>query len=162
MALVYGELRALAAQHLRRERPDHSWQPTELVHEAYLRLVDGKQVDWKGRGHFFGTAARAMRQLLVDHARRKGAAKRGGGEERVTLEVELVSGERADAELLDLNDALERLTEMDERAGRLVELRFFAGLTLDEAADALGVSRRTAANDWSLARLWLSRELKPS
>lgn len=162
MALVYDELRVLAAQHLHRERPDHSWQPTELVHEAYLRLVDGKRVDWKGRRHFFGTAARAMRQLLVDHARRKGAAKRGGSRERVTLEVELVSGEPSDAGLLDLEEALERLMEMDERAGRLVELRFFAGLTLDEAADTLGVSRRTAANDWSLARLWLSRELNPS
>jgi len=157
--LVYHELKALAAQQLRRERADHTLQPTGLVHEAYLKLVDGDRVDFQGRRHFFGIAARAMRQVLVDYARRRDASKRGGAWERITLSDELAAEGEVTADLLELHEALERLSAQHERLGRLVELRFFGGLTLDDAAEELGVSRRTAAKDWSVARLWLHREL---
>jgi RNA polymerase sigma factor (TIGR02999 family) len=157
--LVYDELRTLAARQMRRERDDHTLRPTALVHEAYLRLVDAPDVSFEGRGHFFGCAARAMRQVLVDHARRRLTDKRGGGWERVTLEGEVGAEDAFVAEILDLHTALEKLAVNDEALAALVELRFFAGLTLDEAAEARGVSRRKAAKDWSVARLWLQREL---
>jgi RNA polymerase sigma factor (TIGR02999 family) len=159
LAAVYDELRQLAGRQLRGERVGHTLQPTALVHEAYLRLVDAPDIAWESRAHFFGTAARAMRQILVDHARRRNADKRGGGWERVTLDTGLAEEEGAAADVLDLHTALEKLSQHDADLARLVELRFFAGLTLDEAADALGVSRRKAAKDWSVARLWLKREL---
>jgi RNA polymerase sigma factor (TIGR02999 family) len=159
LGLVYEELKALAARHLRYERPDHTLRTTALVHEAYIKLVDGSEVGFDNRGHFFGCAARAMRQILVDHARERGAQKRGGGWQRVTLHGEMGEVDPLVAEILDLHDALEKLSARDESLARLVELRFFAGLTLDEAADARGVSRRKAAKDWSVARLWLQREL---
>jgi RNA polymerase sigma factor (TIGR02999 family) len=157
--LVYDELRTLAARQMRRERDDHTLRPTALVHEAYLRLVDAPDVSFEGRGHFFGCAARAMRQILVDHARRRLTDKRGGGWERVTLEGEIGAEDAFVAEILDLHTALEKLAVNDEALAALVELRFFAGLTLDETAEARGVSRRKAAKDWSVARLWLQREL---
>lgn len=159
MALVYDELKALAASQLRRERFDHTLRTTALVHEAYLKLVDASSLGFDGRGHFFGCAARAMRQILVDHARERAAQKRGGGWERVTLGGIIGEADPFVAEILDLHEALEKLSTKDEDLARLVELRFFAGLTLDEAADARGVSRRKAAKDWSVARLWLQREL---
>lgn len=159
LAYVYDELRDLAAQQMGRERAGHTLQPTALVHEAYLRLVYGDRVDWKSRAHFYGIAARAMRQILVDHARRKQASKRGGGWQRVTLDPEMMGDQDYTCEVLDLHDALNRLAEKDEALGKMVELRFFGGLTLDETADAMGVSRRKVAKDWSAARLWLKREL---
>jgi RNA polymerase sigma factor (TIGR02999 family) len=157
--LVYGELRALASQHMQREQAAHTLQPTALVHEAYLKLAGGQKIDWENRAHFFGIAARSMRQVLVDHARKRKAAKRGGGLNRVTLDSEILADSDDGCDILDLNAALERLDAMDPQLSKLVEVRFFAGLTLDEAAIALGVSRRKVAKDWSVARLWLSREL---
>lgn len=159
LALVYDELKALAASHLRRERHDHTLCTTALVHEAYVKLADTPDVGFASRGHFFGCAARAMRQILVDHARQHGAQKRGGGWERVTLHGEMGDADPFVAEILDLHEALEKLSVQHAELAQLVELRFFAGLTLDEAADARGVSRRKAAKDWSVARLWLQREL---
>lgn len=159
LGLVYDELRQLAGRQLRGERAGHTLQPTALVHEAYLRLVDTDGVSWESRAHFFGTAARAMRQILVDYARRRNADKRGGGWERVTLDTGLQEDAGFAPEILDLHGALEELARHDADLARLVELRFFAGLTLDETADVLGVSRRKAAKDWSVARLWLQREL---
>jgi RNA polymerase sigma factor (TIGR02999 family) len=155
---LYDELRRLAARQLGRERPDHTLSPTALVHEAYLRLVGDAQLDWKERSHVLAAAAGAMRRVLVDHARRHGAAKRGRGWRRITLD-ETVAADRPEVEFLDLNNALEKLAKLDERGARIVELRFFAGLTLDETAEAIGVSRRTVASDWAMARSWLSREL---
>jgi RNA polymerase sigma factor (TIGR02999 family) len=159
LAAVYDELRQLARGKLRGERAGHTLQPTALVHEAYIRLVDGSAVSWESRRHFFGTAARAMRQVLVDHARRRDADKRGGEWERVTLATGIEGEDAGAADVIDLHNALEKLSANDADLARLVELRFFAGLTLDEAADTLGVSRRKVAKDWSVARLWLQREL---
>jgi RNA polymerase sigma factor (TIGR02999 family) len=160
LSIVYDELRQLARRQLQGERAGHTLQPTALVHEAYLRLVDARDLRWESRGHFFGTAARVMRQVLVDHARRRNAGKRGGALQRVTLETSIADEDAVAADVLDLHEALERLTANDAELARLVELRFFAGLTLDETAEALGVSRRKVAKDWSVARLWLQRELR--
>lgn len=160
VALVYGELRVIAERQLRHERPGHTLQPTALVNEAYLRLFDPMANGWESRAHFFGVAARAMRQVLVDYARKHDAAKRGGELTRVTLVTDIAECGKSATDVLDLHVALEKLSQQDDALGRLVELRFFTGLTLDEAADTLGVSRRKAANDWAAARLWLQRELK--
>jgi RNA polymerase sigma factor (TIGR02999 family) len=159
LQLVYAELRALAAGYLRREQAAYTLQPTALVHEAYLRMVGARIIDWQGRAHFFGIAARTMRQILVDHARQRQSAKRGGGAQHVTIRTDLLGDDDHACGILDLHEALQRLSSMDQSTGQLVELRFFAGMTLDEAAAAVGVSRRKAAKDWSVARLWLSREL---
>ena len=159
LTLVYGELRSLAARQLRREGDAHTFQPTALVHEAYLKLAQGPSIAWQGRAHFYGVAARAMRQVLVDAARKRDADRRGGDLQRVTLNSDVMIDDRGEHGVMDLHEALERLGRMDESLERLIELRFFAGLTLDEAADALGVSRRKAAKDWAAARLWLRREL---
>ena len=159
MRLVYDDLRDLARRHLRREAPGRTLQPTELVHEAYLRLAGGGALHLEGREHFFRVAGRAMRQVLVDAARRRSATKRGGDRRRVTLDAELLSDGACERDLLGLHEALERLGAVAPDLERLVELRFFTGLSLDEAAAALGVSRSKAAKDWSGARLWLSREL---
>ncbi len=160
IAIVYDELRVLASRQLRRERADHTLRPTALVHEAYLRLVDQSDVGFDNRSHFFGCASRAMRQILVDHARRREADKRGGGWERITLDAEVAGGDPMVAEILDLHAALEKLSTHDQSLAELVELRFFGGLTVDEAAEVRGISPRKAAKDWSVARLWLRRELK--
>lgn len=160
VALVYDELREIARRQLRNERPGHTLQPTALVNEAYLRLFDASANSWESRAHFFGIAARAMRQVLVDHARRRDADKRGGKLERVTLVTDIAQAGSGETDLLDLHLALEKLSQHDDALARLVELRFFGGLTLDEAADTIGVSRRKAANDWAAARLWLQRELR--
>jgi RNA polymerase sigma-70 factor (ECF subfamily) len=156
---VYPELRRLAASLMRRERADHTLQPTALVHEAYLKLVDQNRIEWEGRAHFLGIAARAMRQILVDHARRHGAVKRGGGWDKVTLDEAMVEGGDRQLEILDLHEALERFAAVDERAARVVELRIFGGLTVEEIAHLLTVSKRTVDGDWAMARMWLSREL---
>lgn len=162
LPLVYEELRTLARRHLGSERPDHTLRPTALVHEAYMRLADAGPVSVNGRGHFFRLAARAMRQILVDAARARDAKKRGGAWQRVTLEGDLAGAEERPWEVLDLHDALERLAALDPELERLVEMRFFTGLTVAEAATALGVSPRKAAKDWAAVRLWLRRELESS
>ena len=159
VAVVYDELRTLAQAQLRRERAGHTLQPTALVNEAYLRLFDTNANSWESRAHFFGVAARAMRQVLIDYARQRQAAKRGGELERVTLVTDIAEAGDSDTDVIELHIALEKLSAHDEALARLVELRFFGGLTLDEAADTLGVSRRKAAQDWGVARLWLMREL---
>jgi RNA polymerase sigma factor (TIGR02999 family) len=162
LPLVYNELRGLARGYMSRETPGHTLQPTALVHEAYIRLVDASQVDWQGRTHFLAVGARVMRRLLIDHARGRGREKRGGGLHKVTL-AGGVSPFRDDdvdlEEFLDLNQALERLSELDERQAKVVELRFFGGLTVAEVAQVLGVSSRTIEGDWTHARAWLKREL---
>lgn len=157
--LLYDELRVLAGRLMRAERPDHTLQPTALVHEAYLRLVDQRQVQWQGRAHFLGLAARMMRRVLVDHARARATAKRGGEQVRVTLDDETLASDERGLELLALDEALERLAEEDPRAGRVVELRFFGGLTVEETAGVLETSPVTVKRDWQYARAWLSRAL---
>lgn len=151
---VYEELRRMAGARMRLERPDHTLQPTALVHEAYLRLVRGTQ-RWEGRAHFFGAAAEAMRRILVDHARRKKARKRGGEAERVTFTDLGVAAEQPDMDLLALDEALTALCKLDPRLGRVVQLRFFAGLNIEETAAVLGTSAATVKRDWTYARAWL-------
>jgi RNA polymerase sigma factor (TIGR02999 family) len=157
--LVYNELRAVAHRFLRRERAAHTLQTEALVHEAYLRLLDGRPAATENRAHFVAVAARLMRQILVDYARSRQAAKRGSGQQvELTLDVELPQLRRADVVALD--DALSALSKRDEQQGRIVELRFFGGLTIDEAAAALDISPATVKRDWAMARAWLSREMK--
>ena len=155
---VYNELRGLAGGYLRRERGDHSLAPTALVHEAYLKLIDQRQVKWQNRAHFFAIAARLMRRILVDHARTRGAAKRDGGQ-RVALQDEQVVINPPEVDVIDLDAALEKLSGLDSRQSELVELRFFGGLTVDEAAAVMGIAPATVDRDWALARAWLFREL---
>ncbi len=157
--LIYDELREMAHRQLARERRDLTLQTTALVHEAYLKLVDDTRVTHRGRAYFFAAAARAMRQILVDRARRRNAAKRGGGAEMVTLEEEDASVDAYAVELLDLDDALERLAERSPRQVRVVECRFFAGMSVEETAEVLGVSPRTVESDWAMARAWLFQAL---
>lgn len=160
--LLYAELRRIAERQLDRERPDHTLQPTALVHEAFLRLVDQQSVAWQGRAHFFGVAARLMRNVLVDHARGRGAQKRGGDVTRVAFDEALLERVAADpaAEVLALDDALVEMATFDERKSRIVELRFFGGLSIEETAEVLGVSPGTVMRDWTLAKAWLSRQLR--
>jgi len=159
LPLVYDQLRQLAAQKLAREKPGHTLQATALVHEAYLRLVRGeKPPSFKDRGHFLAAAAAAMRRILVDNARRKLTRKRGGGRQRQPLEA--VAAPEPDAELLALDEALDRLAAADPQKARLVELRYFAGLTGDQAAEALGISPTTADRHWAYARAWLQAEVR--
>src|SRR5215210_2198688 len=155
---VHEEPRRLARAHMRRERPGHTLQTTALINEAYMRLV-GQEVPWQGRAHFFGIASRLMRQILVDYARAQNYQKRGGGQQQVSLsEAAGAVGGRA-AELIALDDALERLAALDPQQARVVELRFFGGLTIEEAAEVLGVSHATIERDWRAARAWLRREM---
>jgi len=161
MPLVYGELRRLAASYMRRERPDHTLQASALVHEAFLKLVDQREVRWQGRAHFFGIAAQAMRRILVDHARAHASAKRGAGERPVALDRVDVAADMPGHDLLALDEALTRLTALDAQQGRIVELRFFGGLTMDETADVLRISPATVGRDWTLAKAWLYAELRP-
>jgi RNA polymerase sigma-70 factor (ECF subfamily) len=157
--IVYGELRKLAGSLMDLERSDHTLEPTALVHEAYARLVDQHSVEWQDRAHFFGIASRAMRQILVDHARKRSAVKRGGDRRRIPLD-DHVGGEcPPDTRILDLDEAMQRLARLDERAVRVVEMRVFGGLTAEETALVLGVSRRTVQNDWKFAKMWLGRDL---
>jgi RNA polymerase sigma factor (TIGR02999 family) len=155
---VYGQLRRLANYYLQQERPDHTLQPTALVHEAYLRLMDEKQIDWQNRAHFFGIASVRMRQILVEYARGRQAAKRGGGEYRLSLnEVDPV--EKRDMSLLALDDALQKLEILDLQKARMVELRYFGGLTIEETAEVLQISPATVKRDWNLAKAWLRNEI---
>ncbi len=156
---VYGDLRRLARGQIRRERSDHTLEPTALAHEAYLRLSEQQRVEWQGRTHFFAVAALAMRRILVSHARKRAAGKRGGAL-RVTLPDELPA-DASEPDVLALDEALEQLEQLDPRQARVVELRFFGGLTVEETAAALGVSPATVKVDWSMARAWLYRKLKP-
>jgi RNA polymerase sigma factor (TIGR02999 family) len=159
---VYADLRAIAGRLMRGRRPGRSWQPTDLVHETFLRLVGQTGVEWEGRAHFFGIAARAMRQVLVDHAREKAARKRGGGQTRVSLTERLGVAGPSDVGVLEIHHALEKLAGLDPRAARVAELKLFGGLAADEIALVVKVSKRTVDGDWSMARMWLSRELSTS
>ena len=160
LPLVYDELRKLAAARLAAEQPGQTLQATALVHEAYVRLVGGDQPrDWNGRGHFFAAAAEAMRRILIDNARRKKTSRRGGGWNRIDLDEILTGADERAGELLELDEALTRLRDADPAAARLVELRCFAGLTMEQAAAALGTSVRTAERNWTFARTWLHRAL---
>ena len=157
---VQDELRRLARSYMRREREGHTLEPTALVNEAYIRLVDQHDVRWASRGHFFAIAAQAMRRVLVDHARGHIAAKRGGGAERVTLSGMAAEADRVDVDVLWLHEALERLARLDERQARVVELRYFAGMSVEEVAEVLEISPATVKREWSTARLWLAHALK--
>jgi RNA polymerase sigma factor (TIGR02999 family) len=160
MPLVYDELHRLARSYMRRERSDHTLQPTALVNEAYLRLIDQTRVQWRNRAHFFGVAAQLMRRVTLKHAERQNAAKRGRQAPDVPLEEAAVAGAATDEDLIALNEALEHLEELDERQGRIVELRFYGGLSTTEIGECLGISRATVDREWRLARAWLKRELK--
>jgi len=160
LPLVYDELRRLAAQKLAKEKPGQTLQATALVHEVYLRLIgDAQRDDWEGRGHFFAAAAEAMRRILIDRARRKATTKRGAGLRQIDIEQVPAADDGREAELLALDDALTELERHDSQAARLVKLRYFAGLSHQEAAQALGVSRRAADRLWALARAWLYQRL---
>jgi RNA polymerase sigma factor (TIGR02999 family) len=159
LPLVYAELRRIAARQLRRERRNHTLQPTALVHEVYMRLVDQHQVDWNSRAHFFGVAAQAMRRILVDHARRHGAGKRGDGIPCVPIDEAKDVAAATEMPVLALDRALERLQKIDPELARIVELRAFGGLTIDQAAHVLNISPSTVKRDWRTAKAWLNREL---
>ena len=159
LPLVYAELRRLAAASLRRERGDHTLQPTALVHELYLRLVEERSVDWRSRSQFFGVAAKLMRRILVDHARGRRAAKRGGGLHEVTLSRALIVSEERAPALVALDEALSRLASIDPQQARVVELRFFGGLSVEEASEVLGISTATVKREWNVARAWLAHRL---
>jgi RNA polymerase sigma factor (TIGR02999 family) len=154
---IYPELKKVAAALMRSERAGHVLQPTALVHEAYLKLLGAEPADWQSRAHFLGTATRAMRQVLVDQARQRNAAKRGAGAERVTLGEEIASETRT-LGILEVDDAISRLSRLSERMAQVVEMRVFGGMSHEEIAEALGVSLRTSVEDWSVARRWLARE----
>jgi len=157
--VVYDELRRLARHHLRRERPDHTLQSAALVNEAYLRLVRQEPPQWQNRAHFFGVAAQMMRHILVDHARNRLAAKRGAGVPRLALDPELAPAQERGIDLVLLDDALTRLAELDPQQARLIELRFFAGLSIEETAVVMDISPATVKREWATARVWLRREL---
>jgi RNA polymerase sigma-70 factor, ECF subfamily len=159
MPFVYDELRRLARSFLSRERAAHTLQPTALVHEAYLRLVEQTRVNWQNRAHFYGVAASMMRRVLIDHARAHATEKRGGSAIRLSIEDVQIPLEQRAAGLLALDEALGRLAQLDERKCKVVEMRFFAGLSDEEIAEVLGVTSRTVLRDWKTARLWLYREL---
>ncbi len=160
LPLIYGELHKQAARYLRRERNDHTLQPTALINEAYLKLIDQREVNWANRAHFFGIAAQAMRRILVDHARTKHRDKRGGDNEELPLEEALtVAVDEKDIDLIALDEVLTRLEKKDKQQARIVELRYFSGLSLEETAEVLNISRTTITRDWAMAKAWLHREL---
>jgi RNA polymerase sigma factor (TIGR02999 family) len=160
VTVVYEELRRQASRYLRHESPGHTLHTTDLIHEAYLRLVDQKNPHWQNRAQFFGIAARLMRRILVDHARARHRAKRGGQNIRISLDEEVIIGRSNDAELIDIDEALNRLAEIDIQQSKIVELRFFSGLNVEETAQVLGVSPRTVKRSWRFAKAWLRRELQ--
>lgn len=161
MPLVYEELRQMAKRFMRGQSNNHTLQTTELIHEAYLKLAEKREKEWLNRSHFFGVASRAMRHILVDYARAKQSQKRGGAARQITLEDNvLISGGNSSEDVVALNAALEKLASMDERKTRVVEMKFFGGLTMEEIADVLKISPETAKRDWRFARTWLLRELK--
>jgi RNA polymerase sigma factor (TIGR02999 family) len=159
LPLVYDELRRLARNYMRRERRGHTLQTSALVHEAYLRLVEHEGIDWQNGAHFFGVAAQAMRRVLVDYARRRNFAKRGGAAQRVALEEAATLAEERAAEVIALDEALQSLARIDPRKSRVVELRYFGGLTIEETAEALDIAPATVARDWNTAKAWLLREM---
>jgi RNA polymerase sigma factor (TIGR02999 family) len=160
MALVYDDLRKLAAWHLQSERPDHTLQPTALVHEVYLKLAAQNPVDWQNKAHFFALAAQVMRHILVDYARTRQREKRGGAQTRVALEDTIALVSPSDPELIALDDALNVLAEKDPRKSLIVELRYFGGLSIEETAEALEVSTTTVRREWTMAKAWLQREMR--
>ena len=160
MPLVYDELHRLASRYLRHERPGHTFQTTALVHEAYLKLVDEKNANWQNRVHFFAAAAQVMRHVLVDYARKRRASKRGGDYCRLSLDEATISSEEKDTDLLALNEALNNLATIDTQQSRVVELRVFGGLTVEETAEALGISPRTVKREWSMAKAWLHKQIR--
>lgn len=160
LPLIYDELRSLAANYLRRERPDHTLQPTALVHEAYLRLIDQTHVNWQNRAHFFGVAAQMMRRILIDHARAHGAGKRGHDFQKISLDENIDKAAERSAELLALDDALNALAEVDEQKSRIVEMRYFGGLSFEETAEVLGVSAVTVKRHWRMAKAWLYGQMQ--
>jgi RNA polymerase sigma factor (TIGR02999 family) len=157
--LVYDELRRLAKSYLRRERPDHTLDGTALVHEAYMRLVDQRNVEWRNRNHFFALAAELIRRILVDHARARIAAKRGGANVKLSLDEALAPADEKDLNILALDDALVALAKADPQQSRIVELRYFAGLTIEETADVMEISPATVKRDWTTAKAFLKREM---
>lgn len=159
MPLVYGELRILARHYLRSERPNHTLQSTALVHELFVRLVGQHPPEWKGRAHFYGIAARLMRQILVDHARTHQASKRGGDALKVTLQDDLVAAKTIDLDILALDHALTNLNELNPQLSQIVELRFFSGLSIEDTSEVMGMSPATVKRSWTAARAWLFREL---
>jgi RNA polymerase sigma-70 factor, ECF subfamily len=160
LPLIYDELHRRAAAYLRRERPNHTLQATALVHEAYIKLIDQRDDNWASRDHFFAIAAQAMRRILVDHARGRHRHKRGGSNEDLPLEeVLLAAADETNVDLIALDEAMARLARLDPQQERIVELRYFGGLSLEEAANTLGISRATAARDWQVAKAWLHREM---
>ena len=159
MPVVYGELRRQAARYLRRERQNHTLQPTALVNEAFMKLIDQRNVHWQNRAHFFGIAAQAMRRIMIDHARTRQRIKRGGVQQAVTLDEAMIAGEARSIDVLALDEALTRLAALDERQARIVELRYFAELTVEETAEVTGLSPATVKREWAMARAWLQAEL---
>jgi RNA polymerase sigma factor (TIGR02999 family) len=159
MPLVYAELRRLAAVYLQRERAGHTLQPTALVHEAYMRLIDQSRIPWQNRAHFVGVAAQMLRRVLVDHARARQTVKRGAGGIALSLKEELAAGPERDLDLVALDEALGELERIDQQQSRIVELRFFAGVSIEETAESLGISPATVKRDWAVARAWLFRRL---
>jgi RNA polymerase sigma-70 factor, ECF subfamily len=159
LPLVYDELRKLASGYLKNERPDHTLQATALVHEAYLRLVDWENVSWQNRSHFFAVSAQVMRHILVDHARKKKAEIHGGNLQKLALDEAISFSNSKEVDLVDLDDALLELEKLDKRQSKIVELRFFAGLTIEETAHALNISTMTVSRDWNFAKAWLFRRL---
>jgi RNA polymerase sigma factor (TIGR02999 family) len=160
MSVVYHELRRQAGRYLRRERPNHTLQPTALVHEAFFKLVDQRHVRWQNRAHFFGIAAQAMRRILVDHARSQARIKRGGAPLQVTLDEAMPAGSGDAVDMIAVDEALRRLAALDARQAQIVELRFFGGLTVEESAEVLSLSPATIKREWSMAKAWLFAELR--
>lgn len=158
-SLVYDEFRKMARHFMKQEGPDVTLEPTALVHEAFLRLVNQDRVEWQGKTHFFAVGAQIMRRLLVDHARSRKRLKRGGGRTRLALNEDIALADEREADVLALEEALEKLSELDERQARIVEMRYYGGLTVAQVAEVLGVSKRTVEGDWTVARAWLKREL---
>lgn len=159
LPLVYDQFKSLASNYFRRENKGHTMQPTELVHEAYMKLVDQDRVDWKGKTHFFAVGAQAMRRILVDHARAKNRIKRGSGEPKLSLDEGLTISTEKNEDLINLDDALLRLEQIDERQAKIVELRFFGGLNVAETAEAMGLSKRTVEKEWTMIKAWLRKEI---
>jgi RNA polymerase sigma factor (TIGR02999 family) len=159
MPAVYAELRRQAGRYLRRERQNHTLQPTALVNEAFIKLIDQRQVRWQNRAHFFGIAAQAMRRIMIDHARTRQRIKRGGVQQAVTLDEAMIAGEAKSIDVLALDEALTRLARIDERQARIVELRYFGQLSVEETAEVTGLSPATIKREWAMARAWLHAEL---
>ena len=160
LQLVYKEMRKLAASYLQKQRPDHTLQPTALVHEAYLKLIDTSEINWQDRAHFFAVAAQTMRNILVDHARKVNADKRGGDARKIQLDEAVGLSKKQDVDLIDLDGCLTKLAQQDEKQSRIIELRFFGGLTIEETAEVLKISPATVKREWAMARAWLFRQMK--